>query len=375
MRSLAAILLCCLAAAASAVAAVSAGAEPQSKIAVAADGRGFVETKSGKAFFPWGMNYGHGGRFMEDFWDTDWETLAKDFRDLRAMGANVVRVHLQFGRFMAGPAAPRQDALRQFERLVQLATEVGIYLDVTGLACYRPADVPAWYDALDEPGRWSAQANFWAAIARAGAGQPAIFCYDLMNEPISPSQKREAGRWRSGQLFGGYDFVQYIALEPAGRSRDKIVAQWLEKMIGAIRLHDSTTLITVGLLPWSEKWKHLSGFVPEKIAPPLDFISVHLYPRKDQPAEAMEALRHAAIGRPVVIEEVFPLHCGVDELEAFLRDSRALACGWIGHYDGLPPREAEALQQAGRLTLSQAVYLSFARLFIGLGPEFTGRKD
>jgi len=340
------------------------------RIVAAHDGRGFVRADSRQPFHPWGMNYGNAGRLMEDFWDQDWETFAADFRELKALGANVVRVHLQYGKFMDEPDHPNARALQQFRRLVRLAEETGLYLDVTGLACYRPADTPKWYDALDEPARWNAQARFWAAIAEVGATSPAVFCYDLMNEPISPAERRAPGQWRSGSLFGDYDFLQYIALEPAGRKREDIAAAWIRAMTAAIRKQDRKALITVGLLPWSRQWKHISGFLPEKTAPELDFISVHIYPDRKQPEEAMVALRQCAVGKPVVIEETFPLSCDGAQLEAFLRASREVACGWIGHYDGQPPEELDALARANRQTIAQAIYREWQRMFSRLKPEF-----
>ena len=119
---------------------------------------------------------------MEDFWDTDWETFASDFRELKALGANVVRVHLQYGKFMRSPRERNPTAFAQLARMVQLAEETGIYLDITGLACYRPADIPAWYDALNETERWNAQAKFWENVAQTSASSPAVFCFDLINE-------------------------------------------------------------------------------------------------------------------------------------------------------------------------------------------------
>lgn len=348
--------------------------QKMTRVVVAEGGRGFVLEGTKQVFHPWGMNYGNHGRLMEDFWGADWETLEGDFRELRELGANVVRVHLQFGKFMRSPTEPDRHALAQFARLLRLAEETGLRLDVTGLACYRPADVPAWYDALDEPGRWATQARFWEAVAEVGASSSAVFCYDLINEPISPGGRREPGQWRSGSLLGGYDFLQYIALDPAGRQREDIAVAWIRQMSGAIRRHDDHALITVGLLPWSRAWKHLSGFLPEKVAPELDFISVHIYPDTTKPGEAMEGLRKFAVGKPVVIEETFPLSCGVAELEAFLRDSREVACGWIGHYDGQTPVELDARERAGNLTLPQAVYRDWMRLFVRLTPEFSPER-
>ena len=88
------------------------------------------------------------------------------------------------------------------------------------------------------------------------------------------------------------------------------------------------------------------------------------------PGEAMECLKQFAVGKPIVIEETFPLSCTVPELEAFLRESRELACGWIGHYDGQPPAEIDALEKAGKMTGKQAIYREWLRLFVRLTPEF-----
>jgi hypothetical protein len=348
-----------------------AGHRPRlERIVVSSDGRGFITAKSKQPFRPWGMNYGNAGRLMEDFWDQDWKTFADDFRELRTLGANVVRVHLQFGKFMDTPDRPNRGALRELQRMLQLAEETGLYLDVTGLACYRPADVPKWYDAMEEEARWAAQAKFWESVAEVCAGNPAVFCYDLINEPLSPSGKREPEKWRSGSLLGGYDFLQYIALDPSGRKREEIAAQWIRRMTAAIRRHDRDALVTAGLLPWSRQWKHLSGFLPDKVAPELSFISVHLYPESKKPGEALESLRQFAMGKPVVIEETFPLSCSVAELEEFLRASREFACGWIGHYDGAPLEELDALERTGKLTIQQSIYREWLRLFVRLRPDF-----
>lgn len=348
------------------------GAErPLDRVRVSADGRRLVLAESQREFRPWGMNYGNAGRLMEDFWNEDWETIAGDFRELKALGANVVRVHLQVGKFMDAADRPNAAALQQLARMLRLAETTGIRLDVTGLACYRPSDVPAWYDALDEPARWAAQARFWAAVAETCASSRAVFCYDLINEPLSPAAKREPGKWSSGSRFGGFDFLQYIALDPAGRAREDIPVAWIRQLTAAIRRHDRETLITVGMLPWTRQMKHLSGFLPAKVAPELDFISVHLYPDTKKPGEALESLKHFAVGKPVVIEETFPLSCTLAELEEFLRASREFACGWIGHYDGHTPDELDAIERAGKLTLAQGIYRSWLRMFVRLGPEFT----
>ena len=321
------------------------------RIAIAPDAHGFVTATTRRTFHPWGMNYGNAGRLLEDFWDCEWPTLETDLRELQALGANVVRVHLQFGKFLRAPDQPDRAALAQLARLLD-ARSRDRHLPRHHRAGLLPTGRRAAVvdDAMQEPARWAAQACFWSAVAETCAGNPAVFCYDLANEPISPAVRREPGQWSSGSLFGGFDFLQYIALDPAGRKREDIAAAWIRRMTAAIRVHDRDTLITVGLLPWSRKWQHLSGFLPAAIAPELDFLSVHLYPDSKLPGEALEAL--PALRRR---------QAGGDrgDLPALLQRRRArdlparlarVACGWLGHYDGAPPDELDALERAGRPT-------------------------
>src|SRR6186997_918715 len=118
------------------------------RIALSKDGKSFVFADSGKPFRPWGVNYGNGGRLMEDFWDKEWSTLEGDFAEMKALGCNVARMHLQFAKFMEAADRANPAALAKLRDLIALAEKTGVYLDLTGLACYRPADRHAWYDAL-----------------------------------------------------------------------------------------------------------------------------------------------------------------------------------------------------------------------------------
>jgi hypothetical protein len=314
-------------------------------VRVADDRRGFVLAPSGRAFIPWGLNYGNAGRLIEDLWESDWPTVETDFREMKKLGANVVRVHLQFGKFMEAADRPSPKALDRLGRLLALAKSTVLYLDLTGLACYRKADVPPWYDGLSEEDRWSAQACFWSAIAARCEPSPAVFCYDLMNEPFAGGGDKKPGDWYSGKPFGGYDFVQWVALDLRGRSRDEIAQLWIKRLTRAIRETDRRHPVTVGLLPWIPVWGHLSGFVPEKVAPELDFVSVHIYPEKGKVDDALATLKRFAVGKPVVVEETFMLSCSGAELEDFLVRSRQTACGWMGHYDGQSIRPARSAQE------------------------------
>jgi hypothetical protein len=290
---------------------------------------------------------------IEDYWEREWGKVEEDFREMRDLGANVVRVHLQFGKFMTGPDRPNADALTQLRRLLQLAERHGLYLDITGLGCYHKADTPAWYDKLPEQQRWDAQARFWDAVAKTCAPSPALFCYDLMNEPIAPAGPKKED-WL-GPPFAGKHFVQWIALDLAGRDRAELARRWIDRLAGAIRPHDRRGMITVGLVPWSLDRPGLSsGFVPAKVHHRLDFVSVHLYPERGKLDEAVATLKGFDVGKPVLIEETFPLHCGREEFAAFLGRSRPLAAGWIGFYWGKSPAELRRSRE-----IADAIMLGF----------------
>ena len=355
-------------------AARTAFAQPPESIKIADDRKGFVLFPSGRRFVAWGFNYPAGNKLIEDYWETNWPAVAKDFHEMKALGANVVRVHLQVGKFLEAPDKPNQNSLARLKQLIDLAEQTGLYLDLTGLACYRTADVPAWYDALSEHDRWAAQATFWEAVAGVTADRPGVFCLDLINEPLSPGDKRKPGEWYSGKPYGGLDFLQFISLDPAGRSRGAIVHDWIAMLTTAIRRHDPTHPITVGLLPWVEGWGYFSGFVPAEVGRQLDFVCVHIYPEAGKVDKAIEITRRFAADKPVVIEETFALSCSTPELKQYLLESKPIAAGWIGHYDGTTLAELRGLKERKQLTASQSIFLDWLELFKSVGPEMTGES-
>jgi hypothetical protein len=341
-------------------------------VRVADDKHGFILSPSAQPFIPWGFNYDHDeqGRLLEDYWEKEWAKVEADFQEMKQLGANVARVHLQLEKFMSAPDKANEVNLDRLDRLIALSEKVGIYLDITGLACYRKRSVPEWYDRLDEKERWEVQARFWEAVVRRFAKSPAIFCYDLMNEPVVPGGKRNAGDWLGPPFMGGECgyFVQCITLDQAERPRPEIARQWCHKLAEAIRKHDQRHLITVGLVPWSLDRPGLnSGFDPEKIAPELDFIAVHLYPETGKVDETLDILKGFSVGKPVVIEEMFPLNCSIPEFELFIDKGRKTASGWIGFYWGKTPEECRKSN-----TIQDAIVLGWLEFFQKKSQPITG---
>jgi hypothetical protein len=318
-------------------------------IRVSDDGSHFVTATSKARFTVWGVNYDHDteGRLLDEYWQEEWETVVEDFAEIKALGANCVRVHLQVGKFMDAPDKANAAALAQLAKLLALAESSGLYLDITGLACYHKANIPPWYDALPEAERWAVQARFWRAVAKTCQHSPVVFCYDLMNEPILAGKKTESD-WLAGELGGKY-FVQRISLDLKGRPRTEVAAAWVNSLVDAIREEDSSHMITVGVIPWvfafGGKGKPL--FHSPEVGKRLDFVAVHFYPKAGEVDKALSALKAYEVGKPLVIEEMFPLKCGIDEMGEFIRQSATHVDGWISFYWGKTAAELKAAPKTG----------------------------
>jgi len=308
-------------------------------IRVSEDGRRFVGAESGERFFAWGFNYDHddSGRLIEDYWHQEWSTVAEDFKEMKALGANVVRIHPQVAKFMKTAKEPNEAALKQLVRLVRLAEKTGLYLDITGLGCYHKEDVPKWYDTMDEAGRWEVQALFWEAIAKNCADSPAVFCYDLMNEPILPGEEKKETEWLAGE-FGGKYFVQRISLYLTGRTRNQVARIWVNKLVAAIRKHDKHHMITVGVIPWA-----------------------HTFP-KARPLFVYN------VSKPLVIEETSPLYCGQEEFDVFVDESLDIVDGYVGFYWG---KTIEEYSQPNA-SISDSIMRDWLEYFRAKGPEILG---
>jgi hypothetical protein len=344
----------------------AAAAPPLKFVRVSDDGTSFVTADAGRPVLLWGVNYDHDGdgRLLEDYWHQEWPTVVEDFREIKALNANCVRIHLQFGQFMNGPDEPNAENLAQLGKLIDLTEEHGLYLIITGLGCYHRAEVPTWYDALSEPDRWQAQANFWRAVARVGKRSPAVLAYDLMNEPAIPGKDQVETDWLV-KPQGDKHFVQRIALDMAGRTREQVAKAWIETLAAAIREIDQQHLLTVGVIPWAHVFpKAKPLFYSPEVSGPLDFVSVHFYPKAGKVNEAIEALRVYEVGKPLVIEEIFPLHAGADEVLDFIDRSKPHADGWISFYWG---ETADECNQRG--DMAGAITAAWLREFRAAAPK------
>ncbi len=328
-------------------------------VKVAPDNDGFLLHPSGDPYVPWGHNYASVDLMRRLADDPD--RVERDFADMRTAGTTVVRIHPEMPQFLTGPKKIDPVALGRLRKLLVIAENSDIHLKITGLACYRIKDRMAWYDAMDEQQRWETQAFFWETIAKTCAQSPAVFAYDLINEPVAIGTHDDG--WYTGKM-GEVEFCQRLTLDPGTRNGDEIFRQWTERMVAAIRSQDQTHLITLGMLPFPNAYK--------VAAEQLDFVSPHLYPRSGKVDQQIELLRRFDWGKPIVIGETFPLHCGVDDQRKFLLESRRSAHGWIGHWPDESPAKLTALKMTAKATIRDAIWLSWVELFRALGPQMTG---
>jgi hypothetical protein len=327
-------------------------------VKVAQDKKGFILVASGDRYVPWGHNYASVDVLKRLANDPD--RVQREFAEMRAAGTTVVRIHPEMPRILTGPGKADSQALDQLKALLKIAEHSAIRVMITGLACYQIKDRMAWYDSMDEPDRWRTQAFFWEALSQTCADSPAVFAYDLVNEPAASGARTDG--WYTGRM-GEVEFCQRLSLDPGQRTGDDIFREWTTRMVASIRKHDQTHLITMGMLPFPGAYK--------AAAEQLDFVSPHLYPKAGQVEEELKLLKQFDWGQPIVIGETFPLSCGVNDEREFLLKSRHLAHGWIGHWPDTSPAELAELKQTGKATIHNAIWLSWVDLFKAIGPQMT----
>ena len=94
---------------------------------------------------------------------------------MKAAGTTVARVHPEMPALLHGPDQANSQAMDRLRHLLTIAEKSGIHLQITGLACYKIKDRMAWYDAMDDEGRWKAQEFFWSTVAETCARAPPSF--------------------------------------------------------------------------------------------------------------------------------------------------------------------------------------------------------
>jgi len=281
-------------------------------VGVSPDGQGFMV--DGRPWHPLGCNYfdPHVGWAPKLWQKFDAEKVEPHFRVMRDLGVNVVRVFLTAQSFFPEPPNLEPAALEKFDTMLAIARRYGIRLHPTGPDHWEGR--PAWRrtDFMADPRALEAQVAFWKALAARYRDEPAIFAWDLLNEPHilwnSPAMKTQWPAWlrehyatldalrkawgSDAQNVESFDRIEMPADAPAAKSRalldyqrfrESVADRWVRLQVEAIRAAAPNHLVTVGLVQWTipvlyGRPSRYAAFRPSRIAPMLDFLSVHMYP-------------------------------------------------------------------------------------------------
>ncbi len=320
-------------------------------ISVSTDGKGFVEQSSGRPYVPFGTNYydpntGWAPKIWRQF---DANRVTRHFEVMRDLGVNCARVFLTAATFQPDINTIDEQALAKLDTLVRIARLSGIRLILTGPDHWEGS--PSYWKPDRFAGERALEAldNFWRTVGKRYRGEPAIFAWDLLNEPHIPWFMEtwrpmwnrwlqvEYGTWEklktdwAGEIKEGESWGDIAASENKAskgnprllawqRFREHLADEWVRRQVEAIRQADPTHLVTVGYIQWSYPLVRggnpslYAAFNPQRQAKWLDFMCIHFYPLLGRPLESKEAwdrnlaylqsvLAYCHVGKPVVLEE------------------------------------------------------------------------
>ncbi len=366
------------------------------------------DAAGGTVLHPWGFNYDRtviAGRdlLLEEALRDHPGVVREDLAAMVRLNGNLARVFLSTGAILSGPDEVNPRGIDLLERLLEAARDARIRLILVGLAMLDPAQIPPWLRDADDDTMRRAARTFWHAVASHCRNEPVVFAYDLQNEPAIPWTDTEewvtgcfdmpagrrfcyvhrpllrpgllwtrhvhqtcpdatalAARWpdfpRPGESWeavaipafdrGDPRFNEYFAFH-AG-----LLSSWAEELAAVVRTVDPNHLVTIGALH------------PAAVAEAVDFHCFHLYP--ETPGAGGDFLAHnrdrwrqqlqtVSDGKPVMIEEFYPMWTPPDEidlsdlLEALLEAAQPRATGFLSFYWGPPGRQTWTRPQARRL--------------------------
>jgi hypothetical protein len=117
------------------------------------------------------------------------QNVEQQLVNMASRNATLWRIFPQFQDVLAGPATVNTSGIAVLTQALDMAHKHGIQVTVTGLSDFVPARNPAWLNRLGEAEDsesliTAASAVWWGALATAWKGHPAVFSFDLMNEPV-----------------------------------------------------------------------------------------------------------------------------------------------------------------------------------------------
>ncbi|MFZ4396418.1 MAG: cellulase family glycosylhydrolase [Kiritimatiellia bacterium] len=401
-------------------------------IQVHPSGWGFRERNAGVSFTPWGCNYydpatGWSPRIWEQF---DPVRVGEHLDHIQAIGANTIRVFSTIQNLLESPRRVRAAGIAKMMKMLALAEVRGLRVIWSGPSMWegRPdwwrEDAP--YEVCARDDLMAALETAWRGMGKAFRGHPALFAYELQNEPYAPALPTPAmnQRWARWRATHAPDAPESLPKPPVRegerwltavhRFREDLATEYVRRMAAAVRETDNTHLVTIGMhqksapFDWYPPDSYIA-FNPHRMAAYLDYTSIHFYPHHnwhpnlyrdpcETPDGMQETLWHARAicrymhipGKPLVMEE-----CGwysggnvpiggreqpwrseaqqTDWCTRLVKATRGDVCGWLfWPYQDTPT--ASDFSRGSGLYTADGKLKDWGRAFARLAPRITAGR-
>jgi len=344
-------------------------------IRVAPDGWHFETAETHKTFIPFGVNYYDPATYHTAPYGAysvigSFDSVRTDrhFAQLKNLGANIVRIFLSTVSFEPQLFHLNDTSFQTLDVLMSVARKNNMYLILDLVETWEGE--PPWqsWEFFAEDQTLQGFEFLLNAFGKRYNNEPAVFAWDLINEP----ETRGPNSGIMVDLFGEWVRFKYRTTDSlksawddyplAGESwnqieapayetftdqedrgdtrfydfqilREDIAYNWTRRLTDALRAADTNHMITVGLdqhsvpfKPDGTFYKPYSSFNPHKIAPLLDYISVHGYDWWGEYAgEFIEGLlRYSYAEKPVVLEEF-----DLNDLDLSIDKIKRSCSGWL----------------------------------------------
>ena len=313
----------------------------------------FCYKQTGKIFTPIGVNYfPKGTGWAPKIWDRSFlEEYERDFPRIKALGMNTIRVFLSLNTLMPeNENSVSETVLGYIKNLLDCAEKNGLRVIFSGPSAWD--GVPDWSKALKQSWQlYFTDEEFlksleflWKKIANVCKDHPALFSYDLYNEPSvpwnAPGYDKLWAQYVENILLTETDTEKINALKNAKNTvpedsfgvnkfvlyeyqmfRNKISYDFCKKCTDAIRSVDVNHMISIGThqstVPFDGRApSRFCGFDPHEIGELLDYISLHFYPYEEtidvcESAENVSKwknlmhshINYMDVGKPIMLEE------------------------------------------------------------------------
>ena len=248
--------------------------------------RGFFRMPAGDPVYLLGANYWpqkHGPWMYREPWAEP--EISAEFKQLAALGCNVVRVFCFTPDFLPSPESVEQTALDRLESLVALAAEQDLWSIPTFLVGHMSGE--NWEPA------WSAGRNWYT-------DETVLSACELLIRTIV---QRFAGDARIAAWLMTNEWPLF-----AGNALEKDALAWATRLCAVVRELDKDAALSLGDGAWDLIGGQYAALPARALSGLIDFFGPHFYPKES------DAMRHSAFAgfamrmtgtmpKPVLLEE------------------------------------------------------------------------